>query len=78
MLGSRKPSLKMQWYATGSVQANASRPDQRCAGFTQRGFGHGSFRKIHAAVRSWKHASTAAAVANPAFRWIGSLKKRRK
>jgi hypothetical protein len=38
----------------------------------------GSFRKIHAAVKSWKHASTAAAVAKPALRWIGSLKKSRK
>ena len=34
--------------------------------------------KIQAAVNSWKHASTAAAVAKPAFRCSGSLKKRRK
>ena len=60
------------------MNANASRPDQRCTGLTQAGFGHGSLRKIQAAVRSWKHASTAAAVANPAFRWIGSEKKSRK
>jgi hypothetical protein len=60
------------------VQAKASRPDQRCAGFTHAGFGQGSLRKIHAAVKAWKHASTAAAVAKPALRWIGSLKKRRK
>src|SRR5438552_339304 len=54
------------------------RPDQRCTGLTQAGFGHGSFRKIQAAVKSWKQPSTTAAVAKPAFRWIGSEKKRRK
>ena len=43
----------MQWYATGSVNRNASRPDQRCAGLTQRGFRQGSFPKIHAAEKSW-------------------------
>jgi hypothetical protein len=68
----------MQWYATGSVNANASRPDQRCAGLIHAGFRHGSLRKIHAALKSWKHASTTAAVAKPAFRWTGSLKKSRK
>jgi hypothetical protein len=39
------------------------------------GLRHGSFRKIQAALKTWKQARTAAAVANPAFRWIGSLKK---
>src|SRR6185503_14218012 len=34
--------------------------------------------KIQAAVKTWKHASTTAAVAKPALRWIGSLKKSRK
>jgi hypothetical protein len=58
----------VQWYATGSVHANASRPDQRCAGPIHEGRDHGSFLKIHAALKSWKHASTTAAVANPAFR----------
>jgi hypothetical protein len=60
------------------VQRKANRPDRRCAGFTHAGLSQGSFRKIHAAVKSWKHASTAAAVAKPALRWIGSLKKSRK
>ena len=32
-------------------------------------------RNIQAAVTSWTKASTPAAVANHAFRWIGSLKK---
>jgi hypothetical protein len=35
-------------------------------------------RKIQAALKSWKQASTAAAVANPALRCTGSLKKSRK
>jgi hypothetical protein len=35
-------------------------------------------RKIQAAEKTWKHASTAAAVAKPALRWIGSSKKSRK
>jgi hypothetical protein len=35
-------------------------------------------RKIHAALKSWKQARTAAMVAKPALRWIGSLKKSRK
>src|SRR4029453_8504045 len=68
----------MQWYATGSVQTNASRPDQRCTGFTQAGLFHGSLRKIQAAVRSWKHASTAAALANAALKCSVSSKKSRK
>jgi hypothetical protein len=51
---------------------------ERWTGFTHAGFGHGSFRKIQAAVKSWKQARTAAAVAKPALRWIGSEKKRRK
>jgi hypothetical protein len=42
------------------------------------GFCHGSLRKIHAAEKTWKHASATAAVAKPAFRWMGSLKKSRK
>jgi hypothetical protein len=37
------------------VKANASRPDQRCAGLIQAGFDQGSFLKIQAAVKSWKH-----------------------
>ena len=36
----------------GQRQTNASRPDQRCTGFTQAGFDHGSLRKIQAAVKS--------------------------
>ena len=60
------------------MQTNASRPDQRCTGLTHAGFSHGSLRKIQAAVKSWKQASTTAAVAKPALRWIGSLKKSRK
>jgi hypothetical protein len=39
---------------------------------------HGSFLKIHAAEKTWKHARIAAPVAKPALRWIGSLKKSRK
>ena len=74
----RKPSLKMQWYATGSVQTNARRPDQRCAGLIQAGFRQGSLRKIQAALKSWKQPSATAAVAKPAFRCAGSLKKSRK
>jgi hypothetical protein len=35
-------------------------------------------RKIRAAVKSWKQASTTTAVAKPALRWIGSSKKSRK
>ena len=60
------------------MKRKASRPDQRWAGLTQAGFDHGSFLKIHAAVKSWKQARTTAAVANPAFRWIGSSKNSRK
>ena len=60
------------------MQANASRPDHRWAGFTHAGLRHGSLRKIHAALKSWKQARTAAMVAKPALRWIGSLKKSRK
>jgi hypothetical protein len=45
---------------------------------THAGFDHGSLRKIHAAVKSWKQARITAAVAKPAFRCTGSLKKRRK
>ena len=52
--------------------------DQRCTGFTQAGFSHGSLRKIHAAVKSWKTASAAATDASHAFMWIGSLKMRSK
>ena len=59
------------------MHSNASLPDHRCAGLTQAGFDQGSFRKIQAAVKSWKHARAIAAVAKPAFRWIGSLKKSR-
>ena len=42
-----------------------------------RGRGHGSLRKIHAAVKSCVTPSTAAASASQAFRWSVSLKKRR-
>ena len=60
------------------MQANARRPDQRWAELIQAGLRHGSLRKIQAALKSWKQPRTAAAVAKPAFRWIGSLKKSRK
>ena len=35
-------------------------------------------RKIHAAVKSCVQAKASAAIANHDFRWIGSLKTRRK
>src|SRR5581483_11641707 len=47
------PSLNTQWYATGIVARNASRPDQRWTAPTRRGLGQGSRRKIQAAVKSW-------------------------
>lgn len=56
------------------MTTNASRPDQRCTGFTQAVFAHGSLWKIHAAVKSWKIASATATEASQAFMWIGSLK----
>jgi hypothetical protein len=68
----------MQWYATGSVNTNARRPDHRCARPIQRGLDHGSLRKIQAALKSWTHARTTAAVAKPALRCTGSLKNSRK
>src|SRR5215213_3347701 len=58
------------------VSAKARRPDERWTGLTHAGFGHGSLRKIHAAVTSWKRTSVTADVASEIFMWIVSLKKR--
>ena len=55
-----KPRMKMQWNATGSVQRNASRPDQRCTRFTVgRGMRtrRSSFPKMRAPVSTWTTAS---------------------
>jgi mono/diheme cytochrome c family protein len=62
--------MKMQWNATGSVQTNASRPDQRCTRFTcGRGIRtiRSSFPKMRAPVETCTTARTTAAVANHAF-----------
>jgi hypothetical protein len=62
--------MKMQWNATGSVQTNARRPDQRCTRFTVgRGMRttRSSFPKMRAPVSTWTAARITAAVANHAF-----------
>ncbi len=69
----------MQWKATGRVQTNASRPDQRWITFTgapatRQGITGSSLPKMRAAVVTCTSARNPAAEANHTLPTIGALK----
>ena len=72
-----KPSDQRQWYATGSVSANATTPTSRCASPSHAGVVRGTwiFSYMRSASSTCTTAKRAATAANQTFSWIVSVKK---